>query len=199
MAKMLLLAILLSSSAAYGQATPAPTPGSDQAQPLNAIIQEVESALNKYQDNLGSGATNQLPKLQSAEFDFKTSTAKTIGFSLNLFIFKFGTSHENDTVNDVTYTYKVKQPPAPSGLESEKAPPTFEDELLQTIQQCAKAMKTAKTVAGVPFQSLTVNLQYGVKWDINAAGNVTYSFVTVGLSGDKSKNTVQSVKLVFAD
>jgi hypothetical protein len=36
-----------------------------------------------------------------------------------------------------------------------------------------------------------------VDWNVNANGQVTYSFVTVGLSGAKDKNTVQSVKLVF--
>jgi hypothetical protein len=59
------------------------------------------------------------------------------------------------------------------------------------------AVKSAGSLGPLGFSQLTVTIQYGVKWDGNLGANVPISFVTVGLSGDKNKNTVQSVKLVF--
>jgi hypothetical protein len=179
---------------ALGQAA---TASAEDQKPLAEVIKQVTSALQQYQDNRGSGATQELPPLTSAEFDFKTTTATTGGFTLSLFIFKFGTSHEKDVVNDVTYTYALPPPKSATGLQGSHPPPQLKDELAQTIQEAAKAVRASSTAAGLPFSKLTVNVQYGVKWDVNGSGQVTYSFVTVGLSGDKNKNTVQSVKLVF--
>lgn len=178
----------------FGQTSAAPT---DDQRPLAEVINQVTKALQQYQNNRGAGATNELPPLSSAEFDFKTTTATSVGFTINLFIFKFGTSHEKDVVNDVTYTYSVPPPKTATGLQGSHPPPQLKDELAQTIQEAAKAVKVSSTAAGLPFSKLTVNVQYGVKWDVNAAGQIQYSFITVGLSGDKNKNTVQSVKLVF--
>ena len=178
----------------FGQTSAAPT---DDQKPLSEVIDQVTKALKEYQDNRGGGATNELPPLSSAEFDFKTTTATTGGFTINLFIFKFGTSHEKDVVNDVTYTYSLPTPTKSTSLQGSHPAPQLKDALAQTIQEAAKAVKASSTAAGLPFSKLTVNVQYGVKWDLNAAGQIQYSFITVGLSGDKNKNTVQSVKLVF--
>src|ERR1035441_10356680 len=65
-----------------------------EATPLDLIIPKVKEALDLYQHNLGNGP-DALPPLTSAEFDFKTTTAKVVGFSVNLLIFKIGGSHEN--------------------------------------------------------------------------------------------------------
>jgi hypothetical protein len=165
--------------------------------PLAAVIAQVTDAVQEYQNNRGAGATQELPPLSSAEFDFKTTTAKTIGFSISLFIFKFGTSHEKDVVNDVTYTYSLPEPKKGPSLQGSKPPPSLKDQLAQTIQSAAKAVKDSSTAAGLPFSKLTVNLSYGVKIDVNAEGKPVISIVTLDLSGAASKNTVQSVKVTF--
>ena len=166
------------------------------AGPLDLVIPQVKAALDQYQQSLGSGP-DSLPPLTSAEFDFKTSTATTVGGSINFFIFKIGGSHEKDVCNDVTFKYSV--PPPPKGLTSHAKPnpPTLTEDLLSTIQAAALAVKSAGSLGPLGFSQLTVTIQYGVKWDGNLGANVPISFVTVGLSGDKNKNTVQSVKLVF--
>lgn len=195
MSKVLVaLTVVLLALPAFGQASAA---SADDQRPLSEVIDQVTKALKEYQDNRGSGATNELPPLSSAEFDFKTTTATTGGFTINVFIFKFGTSHEKDVVNDVTYTYALPSSTKSTSLQGSHPAPQLKDQLAQTIQEAAKAIKASSTAAGLPFSKLTVNVQYGVKWDVNAAGQIQYSFITVGLSGDKNKNTVQSVKLVF--
>lgn len=165
--------------------------------PLDKVIQQVQSAVDEYQNNLGQGSY-ALPPLSSVEFDFKTTTGKTVSGSVSLFIIKFGASRERDTINDVTYTYAPKQPSAGNAeLQSNERPPTLKDELAKTIQTAAQTVSGALTAAGLPFKHLTVNIQYGVKWDVNGAASPSISFVTIDLGGDINRNQVQSVKLVF--
>jgi hypothetical protein len=190
--RMILYTVFLSAPA-YAADRPAPP----DTIPLADVIAQVTDALQEYQKNRGSGATQELPPLSSAEFDFKTTTSKTAGLSISLFIFKFGASHEKDVVNDVTYTYSLPEPKKGPALQGSHPPPSLKDQLAQTLQSAAKAVKESSTAAGLPFSKLTVNLSYGVKWDINAEGKPQISFVTLGLTGDASKNTVQSVKVTF--
>jgi hypothetical protein len=195
---LLLLVVWLAASSAWPQASgsqqkPACTP--DQCA-LNLIIAQVKVALDQYQKSLGGGP-DALPPLFSAEFDFKVTTGTTVGGSVNLFIFKFGASHERDVVNDVTYTYAVPPPQKVAGVASAGKPPTLTEALASAIQSAAAAVKTSGTVGNLQFKQLAVNLQYGVKWDVNGGITAPISFVTVGLNGDKNKNTIQSVKLTF--
>ncbi len=186
---------------AHGQASPPPsvTPTAvlTDAAPLDLVIGQVKAALDLYQKNLGAGP-DALPPLVSAEFDFKTTTATTVGGSISFFIFKIGGSHENDVVNDVTYAYSVPPPPV-AVTKSRKKPPTLTEALASTIQGAAAAIKASGSLGKLKFNKLTVNVQYGVKWDGNIGANVPIQFVTIGLSGDRNKNTVQSVKLVFGN
>lgn len=168
----------------------------DEFAPLELVIAQVKAALDEYQKNRGAGA-DALPPLSSAEFDFKTTTGTTVGGTINFFIFKFGASHEIDYVHDVTYTYSLPKVQPPAGLRANKKPPELKEELARTIQSAAQAVKTSANLGKLNFSKLTVNLQYGVKWDINAGGSFQFTFVTVGISGDKNKNTVQSVRLTF--
>jgi hypothetical protein len=191
---LMLLPTLGQTPDSAGQPAAVPTAAPPDAAPLDLVIAQVKAALDQYQKNLGSGP-DALPPLASAEFDFKTTTATTGGVTVNLFIFKIGGSHEHDVVNDVTYSYSV--PPPPKLPAGRKKPPTLTEALASTIQNAAAAVKTSGTVGNLKFSKLTVNIQYGVKWDGNIGASVPISFVTVGLSGDKNKNTVQSVKLVF--
>jgi hypothetical protein len=187
-----------SSSPQPPQAAPPPK----DAVPLELVVAQVKDALQEYQTNLGGGS-DALPPLSSAEFDFKTTTATTIGLTISLFIFKIGGSHEKDVVNDVTYTYSVPKPPAAlrsakKSLRADKKPsPQLKDQLVQTIRSAAAAIKTAGTVGKLPFSKLSVTIQYGVKWDGTAGATAPIQLVTLGITGEKSKNTVQSVKLVF--
>ncbi|MGD0001674.1 MAG: hypothetical protein ABSE21_16370 [Bryobacteraceae bacterium] len=171
-----------------------PTPPPDTA-PLERVIEEVNKALDDYQSNRGTGA-DALPPLSSVEFDFKVTKSVVIGGSVNLFIFKIGGSHEKDDVNDVTYTYSVPKPKEPRALTNKK-PPELREALAQTIQTSVAALKTAGVIKGTSLTKIAISIQYGVKWDGNGGISAPISFVTIGLSGDVSKNTVQSVKLTF--
>ena len=61
------------------------------------------------------------------------------------------------------------------------------------------AVKTSGKLGNLSFTKLTIDVQYGVKWDGSAGVNAPISLVTIGLNGEKSKNTVQSVKLTFGE
>jgi len=166
---------------------------------LNLVIQQVVAALDKYQTSTGAGA-DALPPLMSAEFDFKTTAAVTVGGTVNLLIFKFGVSHEKDTVHDVTFTYQVPQVPAGAALSSKKPSTSLTEELASTIQSAAMSVKNAPSSIGkAKFQQLAVTVQFGVKWDGSGGISAPISFVTAGINADKNKNTVQSVKLIFSN
>ena len=176
----------------------AASPSTGDPGALPDVIQQVTTALHEYQDNRGSGQ-DALPPLTSAQFDFKTTTKTPTGFTINLFIFKFGVSHENDVTNDVSFTYSL---PKPKQIEERstsgsKPPAQLKDLLAQTIQSAALSVQSAGKVAGLPLSSLKVTLCFAVDWSVSAGGQVTYSIVTAGLNAGKDKNEIQTVTLTF--
>src|SRR5208337_4733104 len=133
MTKWLLVLVCAVSLNGFAQTTTPATPPAvtslspKDAAPLDLIISQVKAALDLYQQNVGN-SPDALPPLTSAEFDFKTTTAKVEGFTINLLIFKIGGSHEKDVVNDVTFTYAVPSPTA-ALRSSRKKPPTLTEQL----------------------------------------------------------------------
>ena len=182
----------------YGRSpTPSPTPKPGTApreRPLAAIIKEVKEAVDNYQESLG-GSKSALPPLQSAEFDFKVVTENNKKGGISLFIFSFGASTGNSTVNDVAYTYELPQPGGKAPLSEEP----LKTVLARTIQEAARAVKESGAMGDLKFTKLVVEIQFGVKWTVDIAGNFTYQFVTLNLGAGKSNNTVQSVKLTFKE
>lgn len=164
---------------------------------LPAVIQQVTSALQEYQNNRGSGP-DALPPLAQAQFDFKTTTKTSAGITINLFIFKFGTTHENNLTNDVEFTYAMPKPKSISPLTRQVPLPQLKDLLAQTIQSAAASVKASGKVAGLPLNSLKVTLCFAVDWKVGGGGQVTYSIVTAGLDASKDKNSIQTVVLTFA-
>jgi hypothetical protein len=196
MCRLLFAMLLLGTVPAMADTCPAPgAAGQKDAVPLCAVVNQVTSALARYQSSLGSGA-NALPPLSKAEFDFKTAAVTTTGAKISLFVFTIGGSHERDVTNDVTFTYALAKP-KPSALAPHTTA-TLEDQLYATIRGAAEQVQMAKKIADVPFSGLEITVQFCVKWDGNAGVNAPISLVTVGLNGDKSRNTTQSVKLTFA-
>jgi hypothetical protein len=182
----------------FGQQAQSPDKdNSGDAIPLAEVVRQVTSAIQEYQTSAGYSDPGRLT-LSSAEFNFKTVTKMTIGGSIQVLVFKFGASHENDVISEVNFTYKPKSETQGLSNKSTLQSPLFKDQLAQTIQSAAKAIKGAGAVEGLPLSQLTVNLQFGVTWDVGPGGQATISIVTVSLSGDVNKNTVQSVKLVFS-
>ncbi|MGA9719505.1 MAG: hypothetical protein WBQ79_14585 [Acidobacteriaceae bacterium] len=196
MHKVLFAMLLLLPMTAAADTCPGPgTTGQKDAVPLCAVVQQVTSALQRYQSSLGSGP-DSLPPLSRAEFDFKTTAVTTVAAKISLFVFTIGGSHEKDVTNDVTFIYAVPKPKP--GL-TPHATPTLEDQLYATIRGATEQVQMAHAIGKVPFSSLEVTVQFCVKWDANGGVNAPISLITIGLNGDKSRNTAQSVKLIFAE
>jgi hypothetical protein len=196
MYRLLFAMLLLSALPAAADTCPTPgTTGQKDTVPLCAVVSQVTSALTRYQSSLGSG-TNALPTLSKAEFDFKTAAVTTVGAKISLFVFTIGGSHEKDVTNDITFTYALPKPKP--GAVAPHTTVTLEDQLYATIRGGAEQVQMAQKVDNVPFTSLEITVQFCVKWDGNAGVNAPISLITVGLNGDKSRNTTQSVKLTFS-
>lgn len=197
-------------------ATPAPTPPSDgkgkkqdkksknkndkNLMLLSRVVCEVEQALDAYQqsDDVDKGV---LPKLATADFDFKTVVDTKGGPTINLFIFKFGATLEKQDTNEVDFQY-VPKSLLKTALEGGRTK-SLQQELIDTIRSAAKAI-VEQTKDPSPakdplvFKQLSVTISYGVTWDINGGINAPISLVTLGVSIDHSKNNVQQVKVVFS-
>jgi hypothetical protein len=176
------------------------TPAQVQGQPpesadLPSVMASVKAAMQCYQDNRGSG-TDALPKLTSAVFDFKTTTATVGGLSFSIFILKIGATHEVDNVSDIAFTYSVPST-STRGAHNAKANKPLSDELANEILAAAKAVQTSGTVSGLPLSKIAINVQFGVKNDGNISLGIPVSLVTIGPSADKNKATTQSVTLTF--
>jgi hypothetical protein len=169
---------------------------------LNSVIATVEAALKCYQDSVGSGK-DALPPLLQADFDFKTTTAKTGGFSISFFVFKLGASREKDVTNEITFTHKVPPPSKPAKNHGtaftgkNQHPIPLADALVADIQGAAGGLKVAGQAAGLPFQQTKITIQFGIVDDGNVTVNAPVQLVTLGLSGDYKKTEVQSVALTF--
>jgi hypothetical protein len=159
---LVVLACIIPLSSFAQTAAPAASPSlpvvsPQEASPLDPIIPKVKESLDLYQHNLGNGP-DALPPLTSAEFDFKTTTAKVAGLSVNLLVFKIGGSHENDDVNETTFTYSIPPPVAPATLSSSKKPPTLSEQLAYTIQAAALAVKASKKSGPLSFRKFVVRI-----------------------------------------
>jgi hypothetical protein len=197
-------------------ATPAPTAPSDSKDKkkdkkskdkndnnlmlLSRVVCEVEQALDAYQqsDDVDKGV---LPKLATADFDFKTVVDTKGGPTINLFIFKFGATVEKQDTNDVDFKY-VPKSLLKTAFEGGRTK-SLQQELIDTIRSAAKAIvEQAKDPSPAKdplvFKQLSVTISYGVTWDANGGINAPISLVTLGASIDHSKNNVQQVKVVFS-
>jgi hypothetical protein len=169
--------------------------------PLPVVVNLVEQALKCYQlvAATSAGGSSALQPLKSVNFDFKATTSKTVGFSLNILVLKIGASSEKDVTDDISFTYSV--PPLPSGGTHnlvKPTPPTLYDELVKDVQAAATAASGQSTALGKPLSEIDVTVSYGLKFDANAGVSVPIQLVTIGGNGDYNKNNVQTVKLTFA-
>jgi hypothetical protein len=175
----------------------------DNVVPLTLVICEVQNALDAYQQSKEVD-DNTLPKISTADFDFKTvvDTKGTAG--IGLFIFKIlGGSIDKQKTNDVDFQY-VPKSMLKTGFEARKAQ-TFQEELLAVITSAAKAVKEQRDMPARPgdkdplvFKQLTVTVSYGVTVSGSIGVSIPIHIVTLTAQLDHSKNSVQSVKLVFA-
>lgn len=169
--------------------------------PLSLAICEVQRALDAYQDD-PTVVKGELPKLLTADFDFKTVLDTKASFTISILVFKLGTSYHKQATNDVDFQYEPQS--RHKGVEAAALPKNFQQELIDTIKAAAKAKEEQEKVKKTSkdplvFKQLSVTLGYGVTWDVNGAATIPINIVTLGPGLDHSKNSVQTVKLVFAD
>lgn len=169
---------------------------------LGSAIQTVEQALKCYQVLSGEKDPlhpKGLPKLNSVVLDFKTTTAKTVGFSISVFVFKVGASREKDVTDDLTFTYSVpKKLQQVHGVVKPSPAPMYE-ELVKEVQMAANAAQTQSKLLGIPLSKVGVSVSYGIKFDGNLAISVPIQLVTIGGNGDYNKNNTQSITLSFEE
>jgi hypothetical protein len=179
------------------------TKADDKVAPLGLVVCEVENALNAYQQSSDVDG-DVLPKISSAELDFKTVVDTKGSLGIGLFIVKlFGGSYDKQKTNDVNFTY-VPKSLLKTAVEARTAQ-SFQDELLAVIKGAATAVKQQQAMPppdGIKdplvFKQLAVTVSFGVTKGITAGLSIPISIVTISAQLDRTKNNVQSVKLTFA-
>jgi hypothetical protein len=177
----------------------------DRTVPLGLVVCLVEKALTAYQQSPEVNAQGQdvLPHILTADFDFKTVVDLKGTAGIGFYIFKIGASYDKQTTNDVDFQFTP--PPKAVGFVESKPAESFQEELLNTIKSAAAAVKQEQ-MKPVPadvkdplvFKQLSVTLSYGVTKDVNGGITLPINVITLTAQLDRSKNAVQSVKLVFA-
>jgi hypothetical protein len=193
MKPLILLALVLASPIASlaQDSCPIPTDKTAPDVPLCLVAQQITRTLDAYN---ADAASKSLPPLHQVIFNFKTTIATTGGFSFNIFIFSLGASHENDTTNDVSFTYTVPSTPTKSFAPTHD----FSTTLLATLRAAAAQVKQTPTVGRGKFSSLSVTLAYGVAWSGSAGATAPISLVTLGGSLNRKRADTQTLTLVFA-
>jgi len=178
-----------------GYTPPAAVP--KDAADIKLVVYAVQQALLCYQN---SGATygSHLPALQTAAFDFKTSSSLNLSPSVSFFIFTLGAGVEKDDVQDFTLSYSVP-PKTLSPRRPNPNTPDFVDELATLIRDAAAAATTQNTALSLPLNSVTVSVQFGIQINENAGLSFPISFITAGARLSQNKNTADSVTLTFHD
>jgi hypothetical protein len=184
-----------------------PKPALEPKVLLTAVVEQVIVALKEYQND-PTVIAGTIPKLLSADFEFKTVTDTKGGFSFSFWIIKIGHTVDKQTVQDVVFHYEVDAPKATAvdALSETQKEPNFQDELVKTIRGAAEAIAAVKgsgatsgTTPLPPFKQLTVTLSFGVTNDTSIGATIPIKLTTLNLNAEKSKNTVHQVKLTFAD
>jgi len=165
--------------------------------PLDLVVCEVEQALDAYQQDPDVKAA-KIPKLLTADFDFKTTTDIKGGISVSFLVFSIKYTHDNQTIHDVDFQYGPKEI---VGLDQGKQ--DFQTELINTIKAAATAIKENQNAPmssenPLVFKQLTVTVSFGVTRDLQVGATIPIHLVTLGPSFEGSKASVESVKLVFA-
>lgn len=174
----------------------------DQVVPLALVVCEVENALDAYQQSKDVD-DNTLPKILSADFDFKTVVDTKGSLGIGLFIFKIlGGSIDKQKTDEVDFQY-VPKSLLRTAIEARKAQ-TFQDELVAVITNAATAVKQQNSLPARPgdndplvFKQLSVSVSFGVTKAVQAGVSVPINIVTLTAELDHSKNSVQQVKLIF--
>jgi len=182
-------------------AKPTPPKGTDVV-PLNDVIVAVENALNAYQSD-PDVINAKLPGISTADFDFKAVVDTKVGGGINFWIIKIGASLDKQTTTDIDFQYVPQSQVSVESVE----PKDFEKQLIDTLKEAAAtvAMQEAiqKQLSGTSkdplvFKQMTVSLGYGITKDISGGINAPIHLITLSGTLEKSKNSVQTVKLLFA-
>jgi hypothetical protein len=126
--------------------------------PLKVAVGIVQKTLIDYQHT-----SNHLPKLSSAEFDFKVQSEHTEGLGFGIWIITIGGSRTADNVSDLTFTYAVPTPtPASSGPSFSIQPLNVNE--LKKMDVNALANMDSNLLSGIDINTFA---------DILAAGTAT--------------------------
>jgi len=108
---------------------------------------------------------------------------------------------KKDVTNDISFTYSVPKKQVPPGGKflTKPNPPALYAQLVADVQAAAQAAMARSTALGMPLSEVKISVAFGAKNDGSASLNIPVSLVTLGPSGDYSKNEIQTLTLTFSN
>jgi Trypsin-co-occurring domain 2 len=177
--------LLLQSCATSGVGT-----GSPQPIPLNQVVQQVTSAFDQFRNSEYA----RLAKLDSAEFNFQTVKGTSGELSVKPLVFNFGFSASREVTHTFTFTYRKRAKRQLGAMAKEN---DMTRDLVEMIEQAARAANGALYAVGLPLNQVDLSVQFAVKKTVTGGGAATIQLVTLGGSVTASRAQTQSVKLTF--
>lgn len=164
--------------------------------PLSTVAQQVLHTLDAFN---AEAASRDLPQLSKVTLDFNATASRGADLSFNILVFSVGAHRELDTTDEVTFTYTVPPPSAPStfGSRAQPAPVDLSATLLTTLESAAAQVKGTQTIGAARFSNLTVTLAYGVVSSVSGGGSGTVSLVTLAGNVSRRRSDVQTLTLSF--
>ena len=191
MKSMLFLGILTLAILASCQTPQPPSVSAAPNAEISDVLVQVKQALADVQTQLANG---DLPPLKSVKLSLKTSLERKAQGSLKLLVITVGGSWDKSKVQQVELTLVPPKPGNGQNISTESLTQALE----QAIVSAAQGVKAA---SGSPIplnlDSLTVTLEFTVKWDGSAGAKPEIGPVEVGASIDVSRIAVHTLTVTF--
>ena len=159
---------------------------------VGSVIQEIKAALSDVQTTLVNG---DLPPLKEVKLSLKTELSKKAGGKISFFVVSMGGDWESTKAQSIDITLIPPKPGNPQLVATESVTQLLEDAIISA----AKGVKDANEGIPLHFHSLSVSLNFTVKYDGSAGAKPTIEPVTIEASGSVTKSAVHALTVTFEE
>jgi hypothetical protein len=185
-------AIILGGTLLGGCVLPESPPANEQAVAIEDVISQVQKALENVQSSLSA---KNFPPLKEVKLTLQTVATRKGGGALKLWVVSLGAAVEKTRTQQIVLTLV----PPPAGHPRLTTELSLTADLEAAILSAADGVQKARE-ASVPLvtSALDVEINFTVKGSLTGGANLPSAPLVLGLSGEASGSSVQTIKVSFA-